>query len=62
MRSADDTAIIAKTQQKLQNVVNRLKETGSKCGVKSNIDKSQIMRVSKRNVSLRIKLGNRELK
>ena len=36
--------------------------TGTKYGVEINIDKSQVMRVSRSNESLQIKLGNRELK
>ena len=42
----DDTAIIAKTQEELQDMVNRLVDTGRKYGKEINIDKSQVMRVS----------------
>ena len=38
------------------------KATGKKYGMEINIDKSQVMRVSNRNVSLRIIVDNRELK
>ena len=43
-------------------MVNRLVDTGRKYGMEINIDKSQIMRVSRNNESLQIKVGNRELK
>ena len=43
-------------------MVNRLLNTGRKDGMEINIDKSQVMRVSRSNESLWIKAGNRELK
>ena len=62
VKFADDTAIIAKTQEELQDMVNRLVDTGRKYGVEINIDKSQVMRVFRSNESLQIKVNNRELK
>ena len=53
-------AIIAKTQEELQDMVNRLVDTGRKYGME--INKSQVMRVSRSNESLQIKVNNRELK
>jgi Reverse transcriptase (RNA-dependent DNA polymerase). len=41
VRFADDTAIIAKIQEELQDMVNRLVDTGRKYGMEINIDKSQ---------------------
>ena len=49
IRFADDTAIIAKTQEELQDIVNRLVDTGRKYDMEINIDKSQVMRVSRSN-------------
>jgi hypothetical protein len=43
-------------------MVNRLIDTGRKYGMEINIDKSQVMRVSRGNESLQIKVNNRELK
>ena len=43
-------------------MVNRLVDTGRKYGMEINIDKSQVMRVSRSNESLQIKVNNRELK
>ena len=62
VRLVDDTAIIAKTQEELQDIVNRLVDTGRKYGMEINIDKSQVMRVSRINKSLQIEVNNRELK
>ena len=42
-------ALIAKTQEELQYMVNRLVDTGRKYGMEINIDKSQTMRVLRRN-------------
>ena len=49
MRFADDTAIIAKTQGELQDVVRRLVDNEGKCGMEINTDDSQAMRISRRN-------------
>ena len=56
VRFADDTAIIAKTQEALQYMENRLVDTGRKYRMKINIDKSQVMKVSRSNESSEIKL------
>ena len=39
VRFADDTAIIAKTQEELQDIVNILVDTGRKYGMEIDIDK-----------------------
>ena len=49
VRFMDDTAIIAKTQEELQDMANRLIDTGRKYGMEINTDKSQVMRVSRSN-------------
>ena len=46
VRFADDTAIIAKTQEELQDKVNRLVDTRRKYGMEIKIDISQVMRVN----------------
>ena len=61
-RFADAAAIIAKTQEELQDMVNRLVGTGRKYEMGININKSQVMSVSKNNESLRIKISNIKLK
>ena len=43
-------------------LVNRLSDNGRKYGMEIDIDRSQVMRVSRSNESLQIKVGNRELK
>ena len=48
VRSADDTAIRVKTQEDLQDMMKNLVDTGSKNGIETNIDISQVMRVSLR--------------
>jgi Reverse transcriptase (RNA-dependent DNA polymerase). len=62
VRIADDTAVIAKSQEELRDMVNRSVNIGRKCGMEINIDKSKVKRVSMSNESLKIKVGNRELK
>jgi hypothetical protein len=43
-------------------MVIRFFDTGKKYGLEINIDNSHVMRVSRINGSLRIKVGNNELK
>jgi Reverse transcriptase (RNA-dependent DNA polymerase). len=62
VRFADDTAVIAKTQEELKDMVNRLVDTGRKYGMEINIDKSQVMWVSRSNEPLQIKVNSRVLK
>ena len=57
MRFSYYMAIIAKTQEELQDMVNTLVDTGRKYGMEINIDKSQVMRVSRSNESLQIKVN-----
>ena len=47
IRFAVDMTIIAKTQEELQDMMNRLVDTGRKYGMEINIDKSQVMRASR---------------
>ena len=61
VRFQDDMTIIAKTQEELQDMVNRLVDTGRKYGMEININKSRVMRVSKSSESLQIKICNTEL-
>ena len=49
VRFADYTTIIAKTQEELQDMVNRLVDTAKKYGMEIKIDNSQVMRVSRSN-------------
>ena len=48
VKFADDTAIIAKTPVELQNIVNRLADSGREYGMEINIGKSQATRLSRR--------------
>ena len=49
VRFVDSTAVISKTLEELQEMVNRLIDTGRKYGMKINIDKSQVIRVNRGN-------------
>ena len=57
VRFSDDTAITVKTREELQNMVNRLVDTGRKYGIEINTNKSQV-KISKKSESLRIKKDN----
>ena len=49
LKYSDNTAIIAKTQEELQDMMNRSVDAGRKYGTEIIIDKSQVFRVSRRN-------------
>ena len=48
VRFLDDTAVIAKTQKELQDIVNKLVQAGRKYSMEISINKSEVMRVSRR--------------
>ncbi|XP_026475991.1 uncharacterized protein LOC113381243 [Ctenocephalides felis] len=50
----DDLVVISKNQTKLQNMMNRIVEVGRRYGMEINIDKSKVMRITKKNNLLRI--------
>ena len=54
----NETSITTKTQEELQDMVNRWVDTGKKYGMEINIDKSQVRRLFRSNASLQIKLNN----
>ena len=45
VRFTDDMGIISKTQEELQDIMNRLVDTGRKYVMEINIDKFQVMRI-----------------
>ena len=47
IRFADDQGMIAETEQRLQNIMNRLNDVSKEYGMKINIKKTKVMRVSK---------------
>ena len=55
VRFANDTAITDKIREELQYMLNRLVDTRRKYDMEINIDKSQVMRVSRSNESLGFK-------
>ena len=48
IRYADDKVLIADTEEKLQRLVDRLDEECRGVGLKINIDKTEVMGVTKR--------------
>lgn len=47
IRYADDTVIIAESQEALQNLLNRISQTGKEYGLNINVRKTKVMAVSK---------------
>ena len=61
IKYADDLVLLAKNEETLQAMMDRMVETGKSYGMDINIDKSKVMRISKRDKPLRIVMGNQEL-
>ena len=47
LRYADDTALIANSEQKLQTIVDKVKEESAKHGLDMNVKKTKTMLISK---------------
>ena len=47
IRFADDQGMVAETEQGLQNIMNRVNDVSKEYGMKINIKKTKVMRVSK---------------
>ena len=47
IRFADDQGMVADTEQGLQNIMNRLNDVSKEYGMKINMKKTKVMRVSK---------------
>ena len=54
IRYADDTVLLADTEERLQELIDRLDEEGRAIGLKINIGKPELMGVTKRTEQLRV--------
>ena len=54
IRYADDTVLLADTEERLKELINRLDEKGRAIGLKINIGKTEVMGVTKRTEQLRV--------
>ena len=64
IRYADDTVLIADTEEKLQRLVDRLDEECRGVGLKINIDKTEVMGVTKRKelLEMNVKVSGQTVK
>ena len=62
IRYADDTALIADSESKLQDILDKVKYHSSKGGLDMNVKKTKVMRVSRNNnQTMAIKVDNTNL-
>ena len=54
IRYADDTILLADTEERLQELIDRLDEEGRAIGLKINIGKTEVMGMTKRTEQLRV--------
>lgn len=56
VRYADDTVLLAESEEKLQNLIDALTESCGRKGLKININKTEVMGITKRNERLRVRI------
>ena len=63
IRYADDTVLVADTEEKLQRLVNRLQEACNRKGLKINVNKTEVMGISKgdQRLPVNISLENKQI-
>ena len=61
LRYADDTALLANTECKLQEIVNILKEKSSKVGLEMNVKKTKTMLISTNPMKKNVKVSDTTL-
>src|SRR6218665_55808 len=62
LRSADDQAMVAKSQIGLQAMMDRLDRTSREYGMKINIKKTKVLKISKgKETRVRINIGGKEI-
>ena len=59
---ADDVAVICDTEQGLQDAVNRWNVVMNEYGMKINVNKTEVMNISREKKQLDINIGNEQLK
>ena len=55
----DDTALLADTEEELQNLVDDLNKACGRYGLKTNIEKTEVMRLTKRSEELPVNISLR---
>src|SRR6218665_3169629 len=62
LRFADDQAMVAKSQKGLQTMMDRLNRTSKEYGMKINIKKTEVLKISKgKETMVRINIGGKEI-
>ena len=62
LRYADDTALLAESEQNLQNILNKVNEEGEKFGMRINVKKTKVMVVTKSGMNkCNLYLGEKEI-
>ena len=61
VKYADDRVLIAKEDTVLQGMIDKLIESGRYCGMKMNVEKTKVMRISRRPSPVTISLDQKQL-
>ncbi|KAI5738261.1 hypothetical protein M8J77_004739 [Diaphorina citri] len=61
IKYADDQAIMAETEEELQNMLEKVSKVGQDLGMKINIGKTKVMKISKNESNINIKLEGQQL-
>ena len=61
MKYADDLVLLAKEEKVLQDMIDKLTETGSCYGMEMNVEKTKVMRISRQPLPVKIMIDQKQL-
>jgi hypothetical protein len=62
VKYGDDLALLAKEEKVLQDMIDKLTEIGRCCGMEINVEKTEVMRISKQPLPVKIMVDQKQLK
>ena len=60
MKYADDLELLAKEKTSLQGMIDRLIETGRRCGIEMNVEKTTVMGISRQPFTAQIMIDQKQ--
>jgi len=61
VKYADDLVLLAKEEKVLQDMIDKLIETGRCQGMEMNVEKTKVMRISRQPIPVKIKIDQKQL-
>ena len=61
MKYADDLVLMAKEEMVIQDIIDKLTETGRCYGMEMNVEKTKVMRISRQPLPVKITIDQKQL-